>query len=176
MPTKNRDRRVEHTCQLCKEKFKGKRGQRAISKWCPKCENVELICLGCDKKYLIRRKFYNFRSSKVCGMKCYGLLRKNKYAKENHPCWKGGTDHVIAYRARKAGASGTHTLQEWETLKAKYMYMCLCCKKNEPKIKLEQDHIVPLSRGGRNDIGNIQPLCRSCNSIKLVKTIDFRPY
>ena len=31
---------------------------------------------------------------------------------------------------------------------------------------IEADHIVPISRGGRHSIGNLQPLCRSCNSSK----------
>ena len=46
--------------------------------------------------------------------------------------------------------------------------------KQEPFIKLSVDHIVPLSLGGSNDISNIQPLCRACNSIKWAKIIDFR--
>jgi 5-methylcytosine-specific restriction endonuclease McrA len=31
---------------------------------------------------------------------------------------------------------------------------------------LECDHIVPLHRGGSNDPGNLQSLCKECHAIK----------
>lgn len=40
-------------------------------------------------------------------------------------------------------------------------YTCRICK--ESGVKLEADHIVPHSRGGSNDIDNLQTLCGPCN-------------
>ncbi len=37
------------------------------------------------------------------------------------------------------------------------------------------DHVIPLSKGGNNTTDNMQPLCRSCNSLKGVSGRDFRP-
>lgn len=37
-----------------------------------------------------------------------------------------------------------------------------------------KDHVVPVLFGGSNDISNIQPLCRSCNSSKGASTVDYR--
>jgi 5-methylcytosine-specific restriction endonuclease McrA len=77
-------------------------------------------------------------------------------------------------RAYKKQVEGSYKLEEWIELKARYRYMCLCCGRSEPEIKLEADHVIPLSKGGFNNIDNIQPLCRSCNSHKHNKIIDYR--
>jgi len=77
-------------------------------------------------------------------------------------------------RANRAKASGSHTAMEWMNLKESYGNKCLKCGTPELERPLTQDHVIPLSKGGSNDISNIQPLCRKCNGQKGVKTTDYR--
>lgn len=73
-------------------------------------------------------------------------------------------------RWRKLRANGgSHTFDEWVELKKRSKMSCVYCLKTEPKIKLVKDHILPVSRGGSDDIENIQPLCRGCNAKKYNK-------
>jgi len=100
---------------------------------------------------------------------------------DKNPAWRGGVTKLhgykshwnAEYRARKKGAEGCHELGEWENLKAQYNWTCPCCGKKEPDIKLTEDHIIPLIKGGSNNIENIQPLCRSCNCEKHTKIIKY---
>jgi len=95
--------------------------------------------------------------------------------------YKGGISRTQEYhnfynRKRKnneRNVDGSHTQQEWQDLKKKYGYMCLCCKKREPEITLSVDHIIPITKGGSDNIENIQPLCRSCNSRKWTRIVDY---
>lgn len=70
---------------------------------------------------------------------------------------------------------GFHSLAEWETLKAQYNWTCPSCGKAEPEIILTKDHIIPALKGGSNNIENLQPLCRPCNSRKHSKIIKYKP-
>ena len=76
-----------------------------------------------------------------------------------------------ARRARVRAASGKFTSREWMALKDACGHICLCCG---TKNKLTADHVIPLARGGSNDISNIQPLCKTCNFKKHLATTDYR--
>lgn len=45
-------------------------------------------------------------------------------------------------------------------------YRCRECGASKDETSLEIDHIVPVARGGTNDIDNLQILCRECNRMK----------
>jgi 5-methylcytosine-specific restriction endonuclease McrA len=52
-------------------------------------------------------------------------------------------------------AEGSLTDREWQDLMVLYKFTCLRCGKREPEIQLTLDHVIPLSKGGSNSIGNI---------------------
>lgn len=52
-------------------------------------------------------------------------------------------------------------------------FHCQSCGKTCKETNLSIDHIIPLSRGGKNDISNLQTLCLTCNQQKTDK-IDNR--
>lgn len=94
---------------------------------------------------------------------------------KNHWNWKGGYENKLRKNMErylfKKNIKGSHSLGEWQTLKAQYNWTCPCCCKKEPVIILTEDHIIPISKGGSDNIENIQPLCKSCNSRKNNKII-----
>jgi hypothetical protein len=94
---------------------------------------------------------------------------------------KGKASHTIATRKnqlKRQNVEGSYTTQEWLALKEQHGNICLCCKRHQSELDrvLEQDHVVPITKGGTNWITNIQPLCHDCNGMggKGTKTIDYR--
>lgn len=81
--------------------------------------------------------------------------------------WDRYRDKRIVYqssiRAARYGATGSYSLQEWLDICVKCDFKCIVCGEKKP---LTADHIIPLSKGGSNNIENIQPLCKPCNSRK----------
>lgn len=73
--------------------------------------------------------------------------------------------------AKRFGVSGSWTGDQFRALCKAYDNRCLCCGKDKP---LGPDHIIPFSKGGSNELSNIQPLCKPCNSKKRDKCTDYR--
>ncbi len=117
---------------------------------------------------------------RFCSWVCYVKSKPGINSGNKNPMWKGGLEtperklwRNRQRRIKKIGNGGSHTLKQWEILKKSFYSMCLCCKKREPEIKLTIDHIIPISKGGSDNIENIQPLCGRCNNIKQTKVIKY---
>lgn len=61
------------------------------------------------------------------------------------------------------------TLAQWEAIKAAHDHRCAYCG---ARVKLTQDHVIPLSKGGQHTASNIVPACQPCNSRKGNSTAD----
>lgn len=164
-------------------------GQKDLSKWhvviCP-C-GTEIHCRikrTMEKKYCSKECWYKYRKSRgphseETKLKI-GVGNKKFYGEhpERLSSWKGGVSKNPGYKSSMKKKSrlntvGYHTRAEWDNLKQLYSFVCPACLRQEPDIKLTQDHIVPLILGGHDFIDNIQPLCGSCNTRKMTKTTKY---
>jgi 5-methylcytosine-specific restriction endonuclease McrA len=68
-------------------------------------------------------------------------------------------------RARKRGNGGKHTAAQIRELLIRQRHRCIYCPADLRR-GYHADHIMPLARGGSNDIRNIQLLCPTCNDSK----------
>lgn len=148
-------------------------------------------CLRCGKTFyrqnIKQRKLSNYLWNKklFCNYVCAHLMCQQVYGQDkdriaeikkryNSKNREKNIHYSHKKRAIELNIKGSFSIKEWVTLKEFYGFMCLCCKRVEPEIKLEIDHIIPVSKGGSNDIDNIQPLCTNCNKRKFTKIINYR--
>ncbi len=151
-----------------------------IIKSCPRCR--------LDKPFYVRKNGYTCSYCVDCSKELYRIWyagselakkqalaqssawRQNNRDRQNASCRKyylnHKTEHTVLvqqYRSRLNQAEGTFTVEEWNQIVQGQNGLCASCR--EPK-KLTVDHIIPLSKGGRHEAGNIQGLCKPCNSKK----------
>lgn len=94
--------------------------------------------------------------------------RKNRRIKEMYPEKHRERKRIYKAnrRAYKRQSGGRHTLRQIKELYKKQGGKCVNCLSEFEKSGYHIDHIFPISRGGRNDISNIQLLCPPCNIAK----------
>ena len=74
-------------------------------------------------------------------------------------------------KARKKGAAiSDFTAVQWEQMKIDHKFACFYCGTQSEF--LQQEHCIPLSRGGNHTKSNIVPACGPCNRQKYVKTME----
>jgi 5-methylcytosine-specific restriction endonuclease McrA len=156
---------------------------------------VVKVCATCqDPKPLEsfhRHKSHAFGRDTRCKA-CKSARRAERYrsdpeaAHASSRAWKKNNPvrarvHRLRRDARdKTGESGDLTADEWEEIVGSYRetftdahgvtargrYRCAYCARRMARVNLTIDHVVALSRGGRNTRSNVVPACLSCNSSK----------
>ena len=78
---------------------------------------------------------------------------------------RGWIGMAYAHRRRQwVGEPPGVSMSDWIRLVDRYGGRCAYC--GEPSNRLQMDHVLPLSRGGRHAIGNVLPACKRCNNAK----------
>lgn len=72
------------------------------------------------------------------------------------------------YRARLRGSTRTDevlSVEDWNRLLVEFGGACAWCRAPFSRTRRpEQDHVIPVSKGGSHTVGNVVPACRSCNA------------
>jgi len=89
------------------------------------------------------------------------IKRRVKAWKKNHPEKVRAIGHRRRSRLIDSCSPGVLPA-EWAALVERFAGRCAYCGTSGTTI----DHIVPISKGGRDEIGNVLPACKSCNSSK----------
>ena len=72
----------------------------------------------------------------------------------------------VARRAREHNARGTFTWAEIVGLWMRFDKACAYCAAPTSLVDIQAEHVIALSKGGRNDLSNLLPSCALCNSDK----------
>jgi len=154
---------------------------------CPVCGKTkrkmgnEKMCGGnCRKAVRAKRQRYSYipkikrighkESCALCGK----LIKITSYNKRYcNDCQKKMACHYERRRnLAKRNINGTHTKAEFNNLCNLMNWTCEYCGKQLNIKTATEDHIIPLSEDGSDDIFNIAVACLSCNTSKGKRSVD----
>ncbi len=101
-------------------------------------------------------KEYREKNKETIAAKRKAYWRTEKYRKAN-------IQKVQKRRAQKMSLPNDFKVEDWEKCKNYFHNRCAYCGCEGD---IEQDHFIPLSRGGGYTANNIIPACKKCNSSK----------
>ncbi len=84
---------------------------------------------------------------------------------------------IVATKTVDQAAADTRPVLTNAQLFARDAFMCLYCGVELPPRLLTRDHVIPVSRGGRDEWENVVTACRACNHRKddrLLEEIDMQ--
>ena len=129
-----------------------------------------------NKEYVrIKSKEYREKNREILSekKKRYYERNKEKVTANNNRWRKNNIDKVRLasrkYNQRKRSSFHYYEVEDWVYALNFFSHSCAYCGVKE---RMEQEHIMPVSKGGPYIASNIIPACRSCNASKGDKDLE----
>ena len=120
----------------------------------------------CTVEFRERRNEYNRQWKKNNAERFRNRVRK--YYHMNRENFLG---YMENRRARKISAGGKWTRKDIRDRYTAQNGRCLYCCKTVEINSFHTDHMIPLSKGGSNEVGNLAIACETCNVSKSTKSV-----
>jgi len=169
--------------------YADKRAKDGLQSACKKCQVEDKKVYAATHKETLKLYKSKYRSEHREQHKLYLQEHSEEISEQRKTYYKERQDHLRQYtaqyrqtergrmsmkaanhnrKARKKNGGGSHTAQELQEQFRRQHGHCYYCKVKLHKI-WHADHVIPLSRGGSNDIHNIVIACPTCNQSKYNK-------
>lgn|SRR3990167_775840 len=125
------------------------------------CRRKRMIkkCIYCLSLFEVR---FSETRIKYCSRKCY---YQDKRVTKKHYLERTRLKQRNRI-ARIHNASGDFSLEYFKWLIRQLDGVCVMCNKKFLLSTLTIDHAIPITKGGKHDNANVQPLCKICNARK----------
>ena len=147
----------------------GKDGFRIVCKLCSNVKQREYNNVNREKISKDCKIYYKANKDYIATyIKKWRAVNREKVSSYNKNWSNKNPVKVSAnkrnYRARKAKAEGSHTVEDVSNIISKQKNLCFWCNTELEEIHI--DHLIPLIKGGKNDANNLVASCPSCNCSK----------
>jgi 5-methylcytosine-specific restriction endonuclease McrA len=113
------------------------------------------------------------RWHRISNLEAYRERERRSFAVRYAANPEAFADWARRRRALKKGAGDVRlTRREWEAITLAFDHRCAYC--GARPARLEQDHVIPLTRGGQHTAANVVPACGSCNRRKFT-SLGWKP-
>lgn len=178
---------VQKTCTKCLvskgiEHFrKNKLGKYGVTSWCTPCFRAHQRADRAknQERDNARSRAWSAKNKELRAARARAAWAKDPEAHKEYLRLrrKRTPEKMREYAARKRAkrlaalraADVSFTASEWRSKMEAHGYRCAYCGKRS---RLQMDHVVPLSRGGKHVTSNIVPSCGPCNNSKGARDVN----
>lgn len=143
-------------CSRCRKELRHDK----FSKLSESKDGLMSRCKVCDSS--VSKEYSSRPESKIKKAKRFKEWRKKYYATKKGKALN--KKHIHLRKSRKANTIYNYSEDMWEATLGHFKNKCAYC--GDATKDLQQDHVIPLSKGGYYTKQNIIPACQHCNISK----------